>query len=541
MTIKTKKESFKTIRCNKWTTVNGYTYKHFGLHKVQKSPRKPNQMEWCLVVTHYGLSLLRSEKRGTLLKLLPLFEDMFEDDGSITRPNLKALQRYLNEHNFNQCDWNDFEPPSEPCARAMTAPAQVDVVVDGISHTIRCCRHRGRFYYSVGDLQSAGAPQLYRSNYKGQDDILSDYRHDHKPFHALCISGLYMALEGDKGTPQTLGNLKTITSQLEAFEGGFGPEWQPIPVSQIVPIASCILNELRAEKPATTDTNQPTPVAEEIIKEPNPQSTQIDWQAFVVEHEGRRGISLRAMVEAGLYARYEDARNAVDRGNYKILRFSRKLNTHGPSAHDALFLDMRDAQIFAARCRSDVGERILNTILDHHDELQAMLNGDVDALARHEDARVAPVSADPLDVMMAQIQELKRQRDQLNQHTARLEALEDDTKEIRQRFGQAVPAEDMTAREVAIKGNWYSINNRPHNALMVAVGRRLDLIAQGLMYETLVPVNEDSITRMGTKHMFKPQGAALILEHINKHLVSVEGSSFCAIEVLGTNFTIRHI
>lgn len=42
-----------------------------------------------------------------------------------------------------------------------------------------------------------------------------------------------------------------------------------------------------------------------------PSDTTIDWQAFFYDEDGVRGISLRAMVGAGLYARMDHAVRAL--------------------------------------------------------------------------------------------------------------------------------------------------------------------------------------------------------------------------------------
>ena len=57
-------------------------------------------------------------------------------------------------------------------------------------------------------------------------------------------------------------------------------------------------------------------------------TTQIDWTTFVVEYkadeETRRGISLRKLVEAGLYATYQDASTAAQNAGMEVFRVTLK-------------------------------------------------------------------------------------------------------------------------------------------------------------------------------------------------------------------------
>ena len=90
-------------------------------------------------------------------------------------------------------------------------------------------------------------------------------------------------------------------------------------------------------------------------------------------------------------------------------------------------MGLREAQRFCARVRTAVGERILDQILDHHDELQRLIKGDADAQQRLTDAQAthahieAQAAADPLlGSLLALAQVRQTQLDQ----TARIEALE---------------------------------------------------------------------------------------------------------------------
>ena len=171
----------------------------------------------------------------------------------------------------------------------------------------------------------------------------------------------------------------------------------------------------------------PRPVPAAAAASPDPYTTTIDWQAFVVEVDGNRGVSLRELVKAGLYARYEDAASAACNAGMEVFTVHPKNAARGRPGQDMLICGWRDAQKFCMRARTPVGEKIAELILDHHEEFQRLITGDAGAEQRLADAQAthdrieAQAAADPLLgslLALAQVRQV-----QLDQ-TARIEALE---------------------------------------------------------------------------------------------------------------------
>ena len=103
--------------------------------------------------------------------------------------------------------------------------------------------------------------------------------------------------------------------------------------------------------------------------------TTIDWTQFVVEVDGMRGLSLRALVDiGGLYSHMHHAVSALKGSGLNFAEFAAKLSEGAGRPSTDYLLTLRDAQRFCARARTDVGERVLDTILDHHDAIQRLIN-----------------------------------------------------------------------------------------------------------------------------------------------------------------------
>ena len=167
----------------------------------------------------------------------------------------------------------------------------------------------------------------------------------------------------------------------------------------------------------------------------DPYTTRIDWRAFAYRGRDASGISLRAMVDAGLYSAMHKAVEALGE-DFSPVRV--KTPSTGGRPGDDYVLTLRDAQLFAARARTDVGQQILSLIIDHHDEFQRLLDGDVDARARL--AEVQPAAAptltdDPiLNALTIAIESRRAQlvlEQQVREQGARLELMESRVQRVR--------------------------------------------------------------------------------------------------------------
>jgi hypothetical protein len=147
------------------------------------------------------------------------------------------------------------------------------------------------------------------------------------------------------------------------------------------------------------------PVEPAAAAAPDPYTTTIDWQAFVVEVDGNRGVSLRELVKAGLYASYQMALAAAQAAGLRGFQCEIKNSTRGRPGADLIMPDVRAVQKFCVRSRTPVGEQIADLILDHHAELQRLIAGDADAHQRLADVQPpAPAPAPALSPMMVALQ-----------------------------------------------------------------------------------------------------------------------------------------
>lgn len=176
---------------------------------------------------------------------------------------------------------------------------------------------------------------------------------------------------------------------------------------------------LRTRAEASTVRRTPQAAPEE--KEPTAGYVTIDWTAFLYEGDEARGISLRAMVEAGLYEQMGHAVRALRRANLSFSPVQEESSGGRPSTDYVLTL--QDAKRFAARARTEVGLRILDVIIEHHDEFQRVLSGDPEATARVREHRRAS-SAPAEDPLLAQLEAMARMRREALAREARLEAVE---------------------------------------------------------------------------------------------------------------------
>jgi transcriptional regulator with XRE-family HTH domain len=215
-----------------------------------------------------------------------------------------------------------------------------------------------------------------------------------------------------------------LAAQLERVQHK-ATTWQALG-SRPVPLIESAQLELSAAQPIP-----PAPRVEPASQPPaDPYKVTIDWEAFVVEVDGQRGVSLRELVKAGLYARYEDAAAAARAMDLEGFTAHPKNPNGGRPGQDFLISDWRAAQKFCVRARTPMGERIADLILDHHEEFQRLLSGDAGAQARLDEAQAtherieaaAPVpTGDPLLDLIGVTGSMRRV--QLDQQ-ARIEALE---------------------------------------------------------------------------------------------------------------------
>lgn len=237
---------------------------------------------------------------------------------------------------------------------------------------------------------------------------------------------------------------------------------------------------------------EPAPVNEAYVK-------QIEWESLVVDVDGVKGISLRRLVELGLYVNYRDASTAAQNAGMAILAVSANNPGKGRPGQDILFLNPREAQKFCMRTRSAVGEQIADLILDQHDEFQKLLNGDKEAHQQLAKVAHQPLDIDPAlalsdDKDIQLLLAMARQRAVLiaqEQRTVELEREAQRTREDQQRLAeqQARQAEvlDRLAERVEAPQGWltltqvaqvcgvYSTTGLPHSQAINQIATDLGL------------------------------------------------------------------
>lgn len=185
-----------------------------------------------------------------------------------------------------------------------------------------------------------------------------------------------------------------------------------------------------------------------------PYRTRIDWKRLVYDDGEVRGVSLRSLVELGLYSHMGDAVKALKNSGFDFLAKPLK-STGGRPRVEYIIPSLRDAQEFCMMASTAVGGVLRGVILDHHEEFQKLLDGDAEAHARL--AEVAPVPApaptgDPVLMLNAAIQMMRE--DQLKL-IARVEELEREA-ELGPRPGE------LSALDIAKMYNLTSRSGKPH-------------------------------------------------------------------------------
>lgn len=123
---------------------------------------------------------------------------------------------------------------------------------------------------------------------------------------------------------------------------------------------------------------------------PSPYQTTIAWSRFFVEIDGRRGISLRRLVEEGkLYERMHGAVQALKASGIPCSQA--RVKSRGGRPSEDYLLELDDAIEFCARAQTDVGRAMMRLLISHHNEFQKLLAGDPEALRQLADA-AAPSS-----------------------------------------------------------------------------------------------------------------------------------------------------
>lgn len=250
----------------------------------------------------------------------------------------------------------------------------------------------------------------------------------------------------------------------------------------------------------------------------NPQNVTIDWNALVGDHQGIKGVSLRHLLTLGLYSSYQKAKEALERVAEDFLTESLKsitLTTGGRPAEDLIITDLKVVKIFCMCAGTPVGQQIRDTIIAHHDELQAMLAGDAAAQARHEQAKApqAAVSADPLDALATMIEQMRAQRDALAAQQQRQQALEENINAVGQRTAQLVQrlnstplAGERSAYQVAEEAGVKSGSGRPHSNSIVALMHEMGLPQEGHAWQVTTEING----KLADSWRFNATGAAML-------------------------------
>lgn len=237
--------------------------------------------------------------------------------------------------------------------------------------------------------------------------------------------------------------------------------------------------------------------------------TTIDWRAFAYDDGEVRGISMRSMVEAGLYARMEVAVRTLHTSGLNFHTIQRESTGGRPSAD--YILSLADARRFASRARTEVGRRILDTILEHHEEFQTLLEGDhaeaeriAERVAEHRrDARLD--SGDPLERAQAMLDAARRARDERRMIVEEQEQQREEIAEIKAQLVRG-PG-DVTAATIASEFGLFSRSGRPHAQAVISMARSWQFEQAGLMRTVHVPAEGRTSTETHPMHVFNLRGA----------------------------------
>jgi hypothetical protein len=267
-----------------------------------------------------------------------------------------------------------------------------------------------------------------------------------------------------------------------------------------------------------TTLNAPAKLAPvELMPEPVPVEqvgpTTIDWRRFAYDDGDVRGISLRAMVEAGLYARMDHAVRALRAAGLPSSPV-RGTHTHGQEVADYI-LTLLDAQRFAARARTEVGAAILDTILEHHAEFQRLLEGDQaahDRLAAHRRPTPANDMPEWAGQIIAQLAALgATNKARVDEMAQGVEFLREDNVLMRQELEDTRLLHRMRPGEVdttwmALRFDLFSSTGRVHINAVIALGLSWGLAEVGYMRQVEVEAGAGQDRATNPKWVFTADG-----------------------------------
>lgn len=182
----------------------------------------------------------------------------------------------------------------------------------------------------------------------------------------------------------------------------------------------------------------------------------IEWERFAYRGEDASGISLRAMVDAGLYAEMRYAVDALARADI-ISTVVTAESASGRPREDHI-LSLKDAQRFAARTRTPVGERILDLIIEHHSDFQRLLEGDEEVQARVEEHK-STIRRSPqptnIQILLEAVKGLADLEAKQIEHERKLEA-------VMASLDQSLKPGERSAETLARMAGWKTKNGNFH-------------------------------------------------------------------------------
>lgn len=155
------------------------------------------------------------------------------------------------------------------------------------------------------------------------------------------------------------------------------------------------VQKLRRQK-MTEQNEQTQDIEQRANKKPLPQSMKIppppkreqeaheaytkrvDWSRWVYNDGDVRGISLRAMVEDGLYSQMHGAVQALEAGDYEFSQVRVKMPGAGRNPTDYI-LPLEHAQLFAAEANTPAGREFRRLLILKANELHRLIDGETGA------------------------------------------------------------------------------------------------------------------------------------------------------------------
>ena len=193
----------------------------------------------------------------------------------------------------------------------------------------------------------------------------------------------------------------------------------------------------------------------------------IPWETFAYNQGGIRGISLRALVAASLYAHIETAVAALSRllEGQEISRPS--IVPHGPQGVDHI-LTLEDAMYLCGRAQTRVGARILRLMITHSRDFQRLLAGDEEVKAKVEEHQQASAALDDLSPTLRMMIEGERR---MNQMQAQIESVRTEALGVVEERLSTRGGSETSLMELAHAVGLTSKTGRPHGQAMGALVR----------------------------------------------------------------------